>query len=356
MQAVRAIGLHKQFGTTRAVAGVDLEVHPGELFTLLGPSGCGKTTLLRLLAGLEEATAGEILFGGARVDQTPAHKRNVGMVFQNYALFPHMSVEANVAYGLKARGVGGQEIAERVAESLAAVGLADYGDRAPGQLSGGQQQRVALARALVTRPALLLMDEPLSNLDARLRVAMRMEVRRIVKSAGITTVYVTHDQEEALAISDRIGVMEAGRLIQVASPVAIYRRPAHKAVAAFVGSCSFLAARLNGRVLEVAGQYLTSWVAQQERAVTIGIRPEHLHIHSVQGAPAPGHLSLVGSVVGETYLGAASSLEVRLDSGEVLTVHMVEEPGAYPAGTRVRLEAPTTALLLFDRSTGEALV
>ncbi|HWI62813.1 MAG TPA: ATP-binding cassette domain-containing protein, partial [Symbiobacteriaceae bacterium] len=236
MPAVRLEKVAKRFEDVTAVAGVSLDLEPGELFTLLGPSGCGKTTLLRLLAGLELPDAGAIFFGNNRVDQEPSYRRNIGMVFQNYAIFPHMSVADNVAYGLRARKLPEREVQERVAEALTQVEMADYGARRPDQLSGGQQQRVALARALATRPAVLLMDEPLSNLDARLRQSMRAEIRRLQKQVGITTIYVTHDQEEALAISDRIAVMEAGKILQVGSPVEIYRRPAHKAVAAFVGT------------------------------------------------------------------------------------------------------------------------
>jgi len=335
VQAVRAIGLSKQFGTTRAVDRVDLAIAQGELFTLLGPSGCGKTTLLRLLAGLEEPSGGEIRFGETRVDNRPVYQRNVGMVFQSYALFPHMSVAENVAYGLRARGIQGKELRDQVAEALASVGLADHGERTPGQLSGGQQQRVALARALVTRPALLLMDEPFSNLDARLRIAMRMEVRRIVKEAGITTVYVTHDQEEALAISDRIGVMQAGRLIQVDGPVAIYRSPAHQSVAAFVGSCSFLTGDAPG--------------------ITLGIRPEHARIRPVGEAAPPDTLLLEGEVAGVTYLGAASHVLVRVPSGETVTALSLDEPGSYQPGSPVRLHVPRSALLRFDAQTGEAV-
>src|SRR5512139_2190929 len=207
--------ISKRFGPIRAVDDVSLTIEEGEFFTLLGPSGCGKTTLLRLVAGFYQPDAGEIRFGDRRVNEVPPHKRETGMVFQNYALFPHLSVFENVAYGLKARKVPQAEIRRRIGAILEGVQLAGLEDRAPSQLSGGQQQRVALARALVISPQILLMDEPLSNLDARLRVSMREEIRRIQKDLGITTIYVTHDQEEAMAISDRIAIFNTGQTQQI---------------------------------------------------------------------------------------------------------------------------------------------
>jgi ABC-type Fe3+/spermidine/putrescine transport system ATPase subunit len=208
----------RSFGTVRAVDNVDLEVREGEFFTLLGPSGCGKTTLLRMIAGFCELEAGEIRFGERRIDRLPAHLRDIGMVFQNYAVFPNLTVAGNVAYGLRARRVISAEIARRVDEALQLVQLGGYGERWPHQLSGGQLQRVAIARALVIRPQVLLFDEPLSNLDARLRVSMRGEIRELQKSLGITAIYVTHDQEEAMSVSDRIALMSAGKLAQVGPP------------------------------------------------------------------------------------------------------------------------------------------
>ena len=233
----------KRFGQNTVVNHVDLVIRDGEFFTLLGPSGCGKTTLLRMIAGFNQPDEGDILFGEESVLHLPAHKRDTGMVFQNYALFPHMTVAENVAYGLRARGLKGQEVREKVGAILESVQLADMGARYPRQLSGGQQQRVALARALVIRPRVLLMDEPLSNLDAKLRVSMREEIRRIQQSLGITTVYVTHDQEEAMAVSDRIAIFYAGHLQQVATPAAIYFSPANRFTAEFMGSCNILETR-----------------------------------------------------------------------------------------------------------------
>src|SRR5690349_10720497 len=223
----------RKFGAVQAVDHVDLAVAEGEFFTLLGPSGCGKTTLLRMIAGFCELDSGEIRFGSERIDRLPAHVRDIGMVFQNYAVFPNLTVSGNVAYGLKARKVASGEIDRRVEEALSLVQLTGYGTRWPHQLSGGQLQRVAIARALVIRPRVLLFDEPLSNLDARLRVSMRSEIRELQKSLGITAIYVTHDQEEAMSVSDRIALMKAGKLEQVGAPADIYRHPASRFAAEF---------------------------------------------------------------------------------------------------------------------------
>ena len=215
-------GIVKRFGPLKAVDDVTLSIQEGDFFTLLGPSGCGKTTLLRMIAGFYRPDAGEIRFGDKRVNDVPPHRRETGMVFQNYALFPHLSVFDNIAYGLRARKLPRREIEARIAKIIGSVQLEGMEGRAPSQLSGGQQQRVALARALVISPQILLMDEPLSNLDAKLRVSMREEIRRIQKEMGITTIYVTHDQEEAMAVSDRIAILNRGRLEQVGAPVEIY--------------------------------------------------------------------------------------------------------------------------------------
>ena len=229
-------GVVKRFGAVTAVDRVDLAVEDGELFTLLGPSGCGKTTLLRLLAGFYQPDAGEIRFDDRVVNGLPPYERNIGMVFQNYALWPHMTVADNVAYGLKLRKLGAAEMAARLAEGLRKVNLAGFESRYPGQLSGGQQQRVALARALVLNPDILLLDEPLSNLDAKIRVQVRAEIRKLQQELGITTIYVTHDQEEALSLSDRVAVMNDGRVLQVGAPKDLYERPRTRFVADFVGT------------------------------------------------------------------------------------------------------------------------
>src|SRR5574341_2470404 len=226
----------KRFGALEAVSRASLEIRDGELFTLLGPSGCGKTTLLRLLAGFYRADEGEIRFDDRQVNDVPPHERHIGMVFQNYALWPHMTVFQNVAYGLKLKRLPHTEIAERVQGGLRKVNLLGMEGRYPGQLSGGQQQRVALARALVLNPDILLLDEPLSNLDAKIRVQVRAEIRKLQRQLGITTVYVTHDQEEALSLSDRIAVFNQGKVLQVGVPKTLYERPASRFVADFIGT------------------------------------------------------------------------------------------------------------------------
>jgi len=240
--AIQLVNLSKRFGDVRAVDDVSIDVRPGEAFFLLGPSGCGKTTLLRILAGLEEPDAGDVRFFGATVMGLPPHRRGAPMVFQNYALWPHLSVADNVAFGLVERRVPKPERATRVAAALAQVGLAGYDDRRPGQLSGGQQQRVALARALVLGPGILLLDEPLSNLDAKLRTEMRGEIARLHKELGIALVYVTHDQTEALALADRMAVMDHGRVRAVGRPDDLYHRPPDEFVATFLGEANLLSA------------------------------------------------------------------------------------------------------------------
>jgi iron(III) transport system ATP-binding protein len=240
MTAIALQALRKEYAGPVAIPDLNLEIADGEFFTLLGPSGCGKTTLLRMIAGFNSIEAGTISFDGTVINDRPASERNIGMVFQNYALFPQMTAAKNVGFGLQTRKIARAEAEKRVSEALEAVRMAHLGDRLPGQMSGGQQQRVALARALVIQPALLLMDEPLSNLDAKLRVEMRDTIRQAQRDAGITTVYVTHDQEEAMAVSDRIAVMNLGVVQQVGTPAEIYRRPANRFVAEFIGKTNLL--------------------------------------------------------------------------------------------------------------------
>jgi iron(III) transport system ATP-binding protein len=317
----------KSFGSgPAAVAGVDLAIAPGELFFLLGPSGCGKTTLLRMIAGFTEPTSGRIVFkteGGDRdVTNVPPNKRNTGMVFQSYALWPHMTVAGNVAFGLEVRKVGREELASRVREALDIVQMGQYADRKPNQLSGGQQQRVALARALVVRPDVLLLDEPLSNLDAKLRVELRSEIRRICKtaragtgSAGITTVYVTHDQKEALSMADRVAIMSAGSVVQMGTPGELYRRPANTFVAEFLGETNFIEAEVGGAVeggtgLNTAVGSLVSQHAAPGGAVMVSLRPEALRVES--GAAGSGRNRLEGRLVESTYLGELAQYVVEL--------------------------------------------
>ena len=297
--SIQIRGLVKRFGATTALDRVDLEIRPGELFFLLGPSGCGKTTLLRHVAGFCEPDEGSILVGGEDVTHVPPHKRDTGMVFQSYALWPHMTLAENVAFGLRMRGVGKAETTERVRRALAAVKMEDKADRKPNQLSGGQQQRVALARALVVQPRCLLLDEPLSNLDAKLRLEMRLEIRRICKEAGLTAVYVTHDQKEALSIADRLAVMRAGRLEQVGAPLEVYRRPKNRFVASFIGETNFLPPDFFGAQAAFPG------------AAVLSVRPEAIRL----GAPPAGvpALRFRGTAHGSVYLGETA--EHLLDTG-----------------------------------------
>jgi iron(III) transport system ATP-binding protein len=320
--------LCKEFGgaaeRVAAVRDVSLAVQAGELFTLLGPSGCGKTTTLRLIAGLETASAGRIVFEGQDFTALPPFRRNLGMVFQSYALYPHMRIFENVAYGLRARRTPDAEVRRRVAEVLELVGLSGLGERRPGQLSGGQQQRIALARALVYRPRLLLLDEPLSNLDAKLRVYMREEIRKIQQRAGITTVYVTHDQEEALSISDRLAVMYRGQVVQVGTPAEVYEWPATVGVADFLGRANFLDARVIGaggdrvRVRLPSGATLevrrgdSAWTPGADEAATLFVRPERVRL----GAGAPGGaVELPCTVQRCTFLGGIVRYALDIGAG-----------------------------------------
>lgn len=298
----------KRFGSTVALDQIDLRVEPGEIFFLLGPSGCGKTTLLRSIAGFYLPDAGRILFGKEDVTALPPHRRNTGMMFQSYALWPHLTVAGNVAFGLEERRIPAWEITQRVEEALASVQMAGYGERKIHQLSGGQQQRVALARAMVIRPRCLLLDEPLSNLDAKLRLEMRGEIRRICREASLTAIYVTHDQKEALSIADRMAVLEAGHVRQIGTPAEVYRRPATRFVADFMGETNFLP----GKVLDVTeglarvesplGIFeaaLDGTAARAGDAVTLSIRPEAWKL----GTEQPGRNRIRGKLRERVYLG-----------------------------------------------------
>ena len=322
----------------RAVDHVSLGVRDGEFFTLLGPSGCGKTTLLRMIAGFCDLDAGRILFGQTRIDTLPPHRRNTGMVFQNYAVFPHLTVGDNVAYGLRARKVGADDIRTRVARALALVRLDGFATRWPHQLSGGQLQRVAIARAVVTEPDVLLLDEPLSNLDAKLRGEMRAEVRRLQRLLRITVLYVTHDQEEALAISDRIAVMRAGRLEQVAEPRAIYECPATPFVASFVGTTNLIEGTVKARAgatIEVA--FSGGVVRAEDRAgaasdraigatVAVSLRPEALRALAPGDAAPAGCATIAGKLSAVEYLGPITRFTVALADGTALHVMALAPP------------------------------
>ncbi len=331
-------GIVKEFpgslgGRSRAVDGISLDIAPGELFFLLGPSGCGKTTLLRMIAGFIDPTEGQILFDARDVTYTPPNKRNTGMVFQSYALWPHMTVEANVAFGLNIRKVSNADTERRVAEALEAVRMSEYAARKPNQLSGGQQQRVALARALVIRPDVLLLDEPLSNLDAKLRIELRSEIRRICKEAGITTVYVTHDQKEALSMADRVAIISRGKVVQLGPPAELYRRPQSRFVAEFLGETNFLAARATPGGLETeAGRLNTAHSAPTAGECLISIRPESLKLSGTGGN------RIRGRIVESMYLGELAQYTVELKGGQRLKAADLNPPIAGPKpGSEVEL-------------------
>ncbi|WP_448719810.1 ABC transporter ATP-binding protein [Microbacterium natoriense] len=319
----------KSYAGNTVLHGVDLDIAPGEFVSLLGPSGCGKTTLLRVLAGLEIADDGAVLLGGRDVSRVPTNKRDIGMVFQSYSLFPHLRVLDNTAFGLRRRGVSKADAAKRSLDALALVGLADFADRLPHQLSGGQQQRVALARALVTEPKVLLLDEPLSALDAKVRVQLRDEIRRIQLRLGITTVFVTHDQEEALAVSDRIAVMNSGRIEQIGSPEQLYTTPATADVAAFVGLSSVVAGVAEGDHVTVWGQRLPLQ-APADGPVDVFIRPENVRFAGEADAATDA------LVEESTFLGSVRRTLVRTESGEL--VRLQHSAGIRPVfGDRVRI-------------------
>jgi putative spermidine/putrescine transport system ATP-binding protein len=303
-------GVRKTFGPTVALETFDLKIHDGELVTLLGPSGCGKTTALRIVAGFEFADSGAVQVNDADISRTPAHKRNMGMVFQSYSLFPNLTVAQNVEFGLRTRKITKPDRTKRVAEMLDLVQLSTQAGRYPHQLSGGQQQRVALARALAPSPSVLLLDEPLSALDAKVRATLRDEIRRIQTELGITTIFVTHDQDEALAISDRIGVMSNGRLEQLGTPVEVYRRPSTAFVARFVGSMNELRGVVTGDAVDVLAYRIPVPGAAEMSTgtpVSLLVRPEDCGLSTSHGEGLPGTVTAV------TFQGATTIVAVRLD-------------------------------------------
>ncbi len=346
--------VRKRYAEVEALSGVSLQVRGGEFFTLLGPSGCGKTTLLRCVAGFLRPDAGRILCNGERLDTLPAHRRDIGMVFQNYAIFPHLSVFENVAYGLRARRIGPDEIRRRAVETLRLVQMESLADRRPDQLSGGQQQRVALARAMTIRPRLLLMDEPLSNLDAKLRVEMRTEIRRLQKELGITTIYVTHDQEEALAISERLAVMNAGRVEQVGFPWDVYLAPQSAFVAQFIGASNALTGTLVGTDGEWARVQIGGWMLRGRRAdgvagrALVVFRPEAVELLHEEGEPAGATVG-EGVVVNREFLGAILRYRLRLADGSLIHLdeHKPDPAGLRKEGERVRFAVRPADVMLF---------
>jgi putative spermidine/putrescine transport system ATP-binding protein len=357
--AVALSGVVKKYNGVTVLHEVSLEVRSGEFLTLLGPSGCGKTTLLSLIAGFVEADGGEIYIDGSPVTAQPPHLRGIGIVFQNYALFPHMTVERNIGYGLRMRGVPSREIEQRVKDVMALVHLDELGERKPRQLSGGQQQRVALARALVIRPKVLLLDEPFSALDKSLRASMQVEVREIQRRLGVTTVFVTHDQGEALAMSDRIAVMSKGAICQIAPPAELYRDPQHPFVASFLGDVNILQAyyhsenseglrlRLGAGVLQVGRDRLVGGPHDGGR-LDIYVRPEQIRMEALNADSV-----LSGTVVNHVFQGDHVDFYVDVDlpatGRQVVSVRSAElqAMSKWPIGSVVALRLPQTGLTVF---------
>ena len=344
--AIQIDNVTKAYGKNIVIQGLSAEIQPGEFFTLLGPSGCGKTTLLRMIIGFNSIEGGEIRVDGKVINQIPTNRRNMGMVFQNYAVFPHMSVRDNVAYGLKTRRVPKAERYKRADEILKLVKIDDYADRMPTQLSGGQQQRVALARAIVIQPEVLLMDEPLSNLDAKLRVEMRNVIKRIQRQVGITTVYVTHDQEEALAISDRIAVMHGGVIQQIGTPKHIYQRPANEFVSSFIGLSNFVDAENENGTLDFGCGYrvpMSTLRPDAGRKVCVAVRPEEFLIRS---AEEPGIPATVRSSV---FLGMTQHYFLTLgEEKEIEVVVPSDRSDLIPDGEKVSLQIVADKVNVFD--------
>jgi spermidine/putrescine transport system ATP-binding protein len=347
-------GVGKRFGAAAAVDDVTLEIADGEFFSLLGPSGCGKTTTLRMIAGFETPDTGRVLLRGKDVTTVPANRRPVNMVFQQYALFPHMTIYDNVAFGLKMKGVPRAEHAARIGEMLRIVSLEGYEKRRPRQLSGGQQQRVALARALVNRPAALLLDEPLGALDVKLRKQMQLELKRIQHELGTTFVYVTHDQDEALAMSDRIAVMNGGRVEQLAAPREIYEQPENAFVADFIGSLNTLAVRID----ELVGGCCVSRFADNGRVVAnagsehgvgdtvrIGVRPEHVQLAPPEVAPTGDGSRLTGTIAELVYLGMYTQFHVDTPAGRIVSHRLA---GSGEIGTPVAVTFATEHARIVD--------
>jgi sn-glycerol 3-phosphate transport system ATP-binding protein len=348
MASISLDGVGKSYdGKTFAISGVTLDIADGEFVVLVGPSGCGKSTLLRMVAGLETISAGEVKIGGKLVNRMEPADRDIAMVFQNYALYPHMSVRQNLAYGLKNRKMAAGEITRRVAEAAKILEIGEYLDRKPRQLSGGQRQRVAMGRAIVREPAAFLFDEPLSNLDAKLRVSMRGEIRLLQKRLGTTSIYVTHDQVEAMTLADRLVVLNTGHVEQIGAPLEVYRRPASAFVAAFIGApaMNLIPARLAGGAVSAGGGRIEGF-ALPDGAVTLGVRPEDLR---TAAADEGGALTLSVDYVEE--LGAQRLAHGRIDGAPVV----VALPSDRQVADVIHLSAETSALHIFDSTSGQRL-
>jgi len=352
-QELRLEGVGRRFGGQNALQDLDLTIRAGEFIALLGPSGCGKSTALNCLAGLLPLTAGSIWQDGSRIDTVPPEKRGFGMVFQNYALFPHMSVRGNIAFGLQMRRLGKAEITRRTTEAIRLVQLEEHAKKLPGQLSGGQQQRVAIARAVVLEPSVVLMDEPLSNLDAKLRAEMRTEIRRLHQSLGLTTVYVTHDQEEALSMADRLVVLRAGRAQQIGTPEELHTSPVSWQVADFMGFRNLLPMRVagtgSGGVVTVEGNGLTLIGAAMAELslgdpVVAGVRPEDVAVTGEPATGGPGN-SVRGSVEVVEYQGRELAVQASIGA---LRLHLRTMRRVAP-GDRIELSIPTDKLLVFPQ-------
>ncbi len=359
MASLQLSGLVKKFGTVQVIHGVDLSVGDGEFVVFVGPSGCGKSTLLRMIAGLEEVSAGEVFIDGARVNEVPAAARGLAMVFQSYALYPHMSVRKNLSFGLQTMGTPKAEIKRRVEEAAETLQIEPLLDRRPGQLSGGQRQRVAIGRAIVREPRIFLFDEPLSNLDAELRVQMRVEINKLHRRLGATMIFVTHDQVEAMTLADRIVVLRSGIIEQVGTPLELYNHPANLFVAGFIGSprMNFLATEVAGAGdagmavhgrsgLEISEPATTAALRPGDR-LTVGIRPEHLRIADPAAARLVGEVQIAEQLGGETFV------YVTLPSGEPLVVEIRGQSPRKP-GERVGIDFEESAYHLFDAE-GQAI-
>jgi sn-glycerol 3-phosphate transport system ATP-binding protein len=360
MATIHLRGIRKSYGATEVIRGIDCAVGDGELLVMLGPSGCGKSTLLRMVAGLERITAGEIAIGGTVVNTLEPKDRNIAMVFQNYALYPHMSVFDNMAYGLRNRGVPKAEIARAVAEAAAILELTPFLDRKPRQLSGGQRQRVAMGRAIVRNPQVFLFDEPLSNLDAKLRNQMRVEIRKLQRRLGVTSLYVTHDQVEAMTLADRIMVMHEGRAEQIGTPLEIYARPATTFVAGFIGAppMNFVPATLapDGRTARLSGGIDVALpegpgAGHGGRAVTFGVRPEHLHL----GPPGPGDAAIPLAIELVEALGADTVVHGRIPGSDATLLARLPGGVTVRPGDHLTLHPHPGELHLFDSASGRRI-